>query len=117
MIVGGGDVPRVGGPRDKQPPGRNLLEDLYHRHDDVTRFCYDTRIPPTNNLAERDLRPHKTQQKISGRLTPPPATRNRLTIRSYLSTAVKHGINAMTALRDAITGNPWTPPAAHILQA
>ena len=108
--------PGAGGPRDKQPPGRNLLEDLYHRHDDVLRFCYDTTIPPTNNLAERDLRPNKTQQKISGRLTSEKAIRNRLTIRSYLSTAVKHGINAITTLRDAINGNPWTPPAAHILQ-
>ena len=116
VIVGRKDVPRVGRPRDKQPPGRNLLEDLYHRHDDVLRFCYDTTIPATNNLAERDLRPNKTQQKISGRLTSEKATRNRLTIRSYVSTAVKHGINAMTTLRDAITGNPWTPPAAHILQ-
>ena len=116
VVVGRKDVPRVGGPRDKQPPARNLLEDLYHRHDDVTRFCYDTRIPPTNNLAERDLRPHKTQQKISGRLTSDTATTNRLTIRSYLSTAVKHSINTMTALRDAITANPWTPPAAHIVQ-
>lgn len=117
VVVGLKDVPRVGGPRDKQLPGRNLLEDLYHRHDDVVRFCYDTTIlPATNNLAERDLRPNKTQQKISGRLTSDTATRNRLTIRSYLSTAVKHGINAMTALRDAVTGNPWTPPAAHILQ-
>ena len=116
VIVGRKDVPLVGGPRDKQKPGRNLLDDLYHRHDDVLRFCYDTTIPPTNNLAERDLRPNKTQQKISGRLTSEKATRNRLTIRSYLSTAVKHGINAMTALRDAVTGNPWTPPAAHILQ-
>ncbi len=116
VIVGRKDVPRVGGPRDKQRPGRNLLDDLYHRHDDVLRFCYDTEIPPTNNLAERDLRPTKTQQKISGRLTSDTATGNRLTIRSYLSTAVKHGVNAMTALRDAITGNPWTPPAAHILQ-
>jgi transposase len=117
VLVGLKDVPRVGGPRDKQPPARNLLEDLHHRHDDVMRFCYDTAIPPTNNLAERDLRPTKTQQKISGRLTNDTATTNRLTIRSYLSSAVKHGINAMTALRDAITANPWTPPATRIVQA
>lgn len=116
VAVGLKDVPRVGGPRDKQVPARNLLEDLRDRRHDVLRFCYDTAIPPTNNLAERDLRPNKTQQKISGRLTSEKATRNRLTIRSYLSTAVKHGTNAMTALRDAITGNPWAPPAAHILQ-
>ena len=110
VIVGRKDVPRVGGPRDKQPPGRNLLEDLYHRHDDVLRFCYDTTIPPTNNLAERDLRPNKTQQKISGRLTSEKAIRNRLTIRSYLSTAVKHSRDAITTLRQAILGDPWIPP-------
>jgi len=38
-------------------------------------------------------------------------TRHRLTLRSYLSTAAKQNINMMTALRDAITGTPWTPPA------
>lgn len=115
VLVGLKDVPRVGGPRDKQPPARNLLEDLHSRHDDVVRFCYDTTIPPTNNLAERDLRPTKTQQKISGRFTSDDVTTNRLIIRSYISTAVKHGVDAITALRDAITGNPWTPPAAGIV--
>jgi transposase len=112
VLVGLIDVPRTGGPRDKQPPARALLEDLDARHDDVVRFCYDTRIPPTNNLAERDLRPNKIQQNISGRLTSEDATSNRLTIRSYISTAVKHGVDAMTAIRDAIAGDPWMPPAA-----
>ena len=62
VLVGLKEVPRVGGPRDKQLPARALLEVLNARHDDVVRFCYDTRIPPTNNLAERDLRPQKIQQ-------------------------------------------------------
>jgi transposase len=69
----------------------------------------------SNNLAERDLRPNKIQQNISGRLTSKKATSNRLTTRSYISTAVKHGINAMTAIRDAIAGDPWTPPAAKVI--
>jgi transposase len=112
VLVGLIDVPHTGGPRDKQPPARALLEELDARHDDVVRFCYDTRIPPTNNLAERDLRPNKIQQNISGRLTSEDATSNRLTIRSYVSTAVKHGVDAMTAIRDAIAGDPWMPPAA-----
>ena len=115
VLVGLKDVPRVGGPKDQQSPSRALLEDLHNRRADVVRFCYDTTIPPTNNLAERDLRPTKTQQKISGRLTSDDATNDRLTIRAYISTAAKHGLDAITVLRDALTGNPWKPPAATAL--
>jgi hypothetical protein len=109
-LVGLSYVPRRPGANTKQPPARLLLECLRDRQDDVLRFCTDTRIWPTNNISERDLRPLKTQQKISGRLTSEDVTRDRLTIRGYVSTAVKHGINVMTALRDAIAGMPWTPP-------
>src|SRR5262249_36979556 len=89
-----------------------LLEGLRDRRDDIMRFCFDTAIPATNNQAERDLRPTKTQQKISGRLTCEDATTARLSIRGYVSTAMKHGVNVLTALRMAITGQPWIPPAA-----
>ena len=117
VLVGLKEVPRIGGPKDKQSPARSLLEDLDTRQADVLRFCYDTMIPPTNNLAERDLRPTKTQQKISGRLTSDEATNNRLTIRGYICTAAKHGLDAMTVLRNALTGNPWTPTAAQAVAA
>jgi hypothetical protein len=70
----------------------------------------DLRIPPTSNQAERDLRPSKTQQKISGRLRSETATRNRYAIRGYLDTARKHGTDVITAIRDALAGNPWMPP-------
>lgn len=92
-----------------QPLGRLLLECLRDRETDVLRFTTDTRIWPTNNTSERDLRPLKTQQKISGRLTSEDATRHRLTIRSYIATAAKNGADALTVLRDALTGNPWKP--------
>ena len=65
--------------------------------------------------AERDLRPWKTVQKISGRLQSSTATRHRLTIRGYISTAIKHGLDAMTVLRDAILGTPWMPPIPMII--
>ena len=72
-------------------------------------------MPPTSNQAERDLRPAKCQQNVSGRLTSAERTQDRYTIRGYVSTAAKHGHNALTALRDAITGRPWIPPdPAHI---
>jgi hypothetical protein len=110
--VGLAQVPRVPGPRHHtaQHPGRDLLEFCRDRENDVLGFCFDTRIWPTNNLSERDLRPTKTQQKISGRLTSEDTTQDRLDIRSYIDTARKHGADVITALRQAITGNPWTPP-------
>ena len=77
----------------------------------MLRFCYDTRIWPTNNISERGLRPVKTQQKISGRLTSQDITQARLDIRSYIDTARKHGQNVMAALRTAMTGTPWKPPS------
>lgn len=109
--VGLSQVPRVPGPRHctAQRPGRELLEFCRDRNDDVLGFCSDTRIWPTNNISERDLRPTKTQQKISGRLTSEEVTQDRLDIRGYIDTARKHGINVMTALHRAITGNPWRP--------
>jgi uncharacterized coiled-coil protein SlyX len=89
---------------------RLLLEVLRDREPDVLRFAHDLKVPPTSNQAERDLRPAKIQQKISGRLTSEQRTEDRYRIRGYLSTAAKHGRNMMDALRDAILGRPWIPP-------
>ena len=110
VTVGLSEVRRVPGAKSKQPPARTLLECLRHREADVLRFLTDTAIPPTSNQAERDLRPSKTQQKISGRLRSEKTTRDRYAIRGYASTAVKHGIAVFTAIRDALAGNPWIPP-------
>jgi transposase len=107
--IGLKEVPRV--PGRKQPKHRALLEDLHDREDDILRFTTDLRIPPTSNQAERDLRPAKTQQKISGRLTSDTVTEHRYAIRGYISTVTKHGADVMTAIRDAIRGRPWIPPA------
>ena len=68
-------------------------------------------MPFTNNQAERDLRPAKTQLKISGCHRSTTGAAAWLRVRGYISTARKHGINVMTAIRNAITGQPWTPPA------
>jgi transposase len=110
--VGLSQIRRAPGPActTKQPQGRLLLECLRDREADVLGFASDTRVPATNNTSERDLRPLKTQQKISGRLTSENTTRHRLALRSYISTAAKHGADIMTAIRNAITGTPWRPP-------
>ena len=108
-------VPRIPGPKAStaQHPGRDLLEfcSEHGREDAVLRFTRDTTIWPTNNLSERGVRPLKTQQKISGRLTSEDATQDRLDIRSYIDTARKHGQDTLTVLRGLFTGTPWLPPA------
>jgi hypothetical protein len=87
-----------------------LLECLRDRDADVLRFLTGTAIPATSNQAERDVRPAKTQQKISGRLRSVPVTRDRYAIRGYASTAKKHGHQVFTAIYDALAGNAWIPP-------
>jgi transposase len=110
--VGLAEVRPNPGPRSStaQPPGRTLLEFCRDNEGDVLAFCTDTRIWPTNNLSERDLRPTKTQQKISGRLTSEDVTQDRLDIRSYIDTIRKHKADVITGIRAALTGNPWQPP-------
>ena len=109
VLVGLSQLRRA--PGGKTPPALPLLECLRDREADV-RFLADSAIPPTSNQAERDLRPAKTQQKISGRLRSEKTTRSRYAIRGYCSTAAKHGYPVFTAIRDALAGNPWMPPPA-----
>ncbi len=112
VLAGLSDIPRIPGPKHStaQHPGRDLLEFCRDRQADVLRFTRDTTVWPTNNISERGVRPLKTQQKISGRLTSTGTTQHRLDIRSYIDTARKHGQDVLTVLRTIMTGVPWSPP-------
>jgi len=96
----------------KQSDATNLLERLRDHAHEYHRFTVDLRIPPTNNLAERDQRPVKTQEKISGCHQSEDGAANWLNVRSYVSSARKHGLGAFDALRQAMDGAPWLPPIA-----
>ena len=97
-------------PGRKQSKTRNLLERLRDREAQVLRLAHDLSVPFTNNQAERDLRPTKTQMKISGTFRSETSAEAWARVRGYVSTARKHGINAFEAILTAVTGNPWTPP-------
>ena len=116
VTVGLAAVSRVPGPKSKvkQKAGREMLEFCRNRAADVLRFSTDTSVWPTNNISERGVRPVKTQQKISGRLTSDDVTQDRLDIRGYIDTARKHGLGAYEVLRQLMLGNPWLPPARPI---
>ena len=79
----------------------------------MLRFAHDLKVPPTSNQAERDLRPSKIQQKISGRLTSAKRTQDRYTILGYVSTAAKHGLDKITACATRSPADPGCPPYPH----
>lgn len=95
--------------RSKQSKARNLLLRLQQRQTEVLRFMTDWRVPFDNNLAERDLRMMKVQQKISGGFRAVTGAEAFCRIRSYISTVRKHGINVLAALEQVFTGNPFLP--------
>jgi transposase len=89
-----------------------LARRLRNRQDDYLRFTSDFRAPPDNNGTERDIRMAKLKQKVSGCLRTMTGARQFCAIRSYLSTAAKHGLGLFDALVMLTEGEPWTPTAA-----
>ncbi|MCC2660775.1 MAG: Transposase [Arthrobacter sp.] len=95
--------------RRKQSKVKNLLDRFRDRQEDVLRFLYDFRVPFDNNLAERDLRMLKVQQKIAGCFRTLRGAEEFCRLRSYLSTAKKQGVNALRALQLLFQGRPFVP--------
>ncbi len=90
----------------------NLLARLERYRDDVLRFTVDFAVPFDNNLAERDIRMAKLQQKISGCWRTLAGAETFCAIRSYVSSARKQRRHVLDALRQAFNGNPWLPSTA-----
>jgi hypothetical protein len=86
-----------------------LARRLLDRQGDYLRFTADVRAPPDNNGTERDIRMAKLKQKISGCLRTAAGARQFCAIRSYLSTAAKHGLGLFDALVTLTEGRPWIP--------
>lgn len=99
--------------RDGKPSRAETLVERFATHRDmILRFTVDLAVPFTNNQAERDLRPVKLQQKISATWRTLQGLADFATLRSYLSTAAKHGKDALDVLHQLFTTGPWLPEPA-----
>ncbi|MCA1694477.1 MAG: IS66 family transposase [Actinobacteria bacterium] len=95
---------------DKMMKKHNALaRRLLDRQDDYLRFTQDWRLPADNNGSERDIRMIKLRQKVSGCLRTLTGAQQFCAIRSYLSTAAKHGRNFFDTLVMLTEGRPWLP--------
>ena len=94
--------------RLKKTKIRNLLERLKKTKTEVLLFLHDSQAPYTNNLAERDLRPTKVQQKISGCYRTKKGAEDYCAIKGYLSTVAKNGKNIFEACNKLARGEVFS---------
>jgi len=92
-----------------QHPVTNLLIRLRDYRAAVLAFLYHPEVPFDNNLAERDLRMMKVQQKISGCFRTWTGAEVFAALRTYLATARKQGLSMLKATYLAFMGSPFIP--------
>ena len=85
---------------------RKMIARLSKHKNSYLLFIHDYRAPFTNNLAERDLRPSKTKQKVSGCFRSWEGFCNFAKIRSFISTLKKRSSNLFDSLRLVLYGLP-----------
>ncbi|HPE73101.1 MAG TPA: IS66 family transposase [Candidatus Competibacter sp.] len=93
--------------KPKQSKGRNLLNRLREHEGGVLAFALEPGIPFTNNQAERDLRPAKVKQKVSGCFRTQPGAQVYARLQAAISTFRKQ-LNVFTCLRQLFLLQPVT---------
>ncbi|MGH2479320.1 MAG: IS66 family transposase [Ktedonobacteraceae bacterium] len=95
--------------KTKQHPARNLLDRLRKHQDACLLFLHDLAVPFDNNLAERDIRMVKVQQKVSGAFRSTEGAVHFCRIRGYVSTLRKQALPVFSALQATLCGQPLLP--------
>ena len=84
--------------RPKKSKGRCLYDRLKKHQDGVLAFAFEENIPFTNNQAERDIRPAKVKQKISGLFRTRKGADYYVRIQAIISTLRKQSLNVFNEL-------------------
>ena len=89
----------------KRTKGRNLVERLIRERDAVLAFAFNKKVPFTNNLAERDIRPVKVKQKISNCFRTFTGAEIYARIEGFVSTSRKNHRNVFSELCNTFDGH------------
>lgn len=87
---------------------RKFIDDLTKYKKNYLLWAYNFKIPSTNNNCERNIRPAKSKIKISGSFQSINYLQYYATIRSYIETCKKNGINIIDACENLMYNNPYT---------
>ena len=87
---------------------QRFIKDLEKYKRNYLLWAYDFSLPSTNNNSERNIRPIKSKMKISGQFQNINYVRYYATIRSYIETCKKNGINIIDACLRLLNDNPYT---------
>jgi transposase len=98
--------PKVGRGRPKSTPGRNLLRRMTEHEEAILAFALVEGVPFTNNQAERDLRPAKVKQKVSGCFRTEHGAKVYARLQAVISTCRKQGHNVFVTLRNLFAHQP-----------
>ncbi|MVM42288.1 transposase [Spirosoma sp. HMF3257] len=91
--------------RAKRSKGRNLLDRLILHQDAVLAFAFEPGVPFTNNQAERDLRPVKVKQRVSGCFRTESGAGMYARISGFISTMRKNSQNVVDELASVLSGS------------
>jgi len=87
---------------------RKLINRITDYKDNYFAWVVNFDIPFTNNLSERSLRGAKSKMKIAGQFQSEEYAIYYASIKSYIETCYRNGINEYHALERLCYGNPYT---------
>jgi hypothetical protein len=95
---------------DGDHPGYALVTWLRDYAPQMWLFTLEVSVDWTNNVSERGAKAAKRHQAVSGYWQSHATLQRWCRLRSYLGSALAHGLTALDAITRALEGNPWLPP-------
>lgn len=90
-------------------PEATLVKRIRRYRQELFTFVRDPAVPPTNNAAERSLRPLVIARKVSGGTRSPTGSRTRMILYSLGATAKLQGQDPTAVFHQIVLAPPGTP--------